>query len=891
MHRTFQRALPLTLTVGLAGAALAQQPARLDSTSRSYTTGAQITSIAYRPEAQVVVDLNEDGRPDVVNAHDGNFIDPRFSVLLNQGDGSLAPPVAIPTKTETQDVCAADFDGDGHMDVAFAGADLSLGGSDALVFRGKGDGTFHPEQAWPVGLKPAGIVAFDADNDGDVDLATANWDWGENDVSVLYNDGAAGFSQRVDFPLAATGSQQAYALDAGDVDGDGWRDLAVVNRGSNPPVQLLLNDGAGGFLAPVLHGAVPSIIEVPAIHLADVDLDGDLDVLASNGLYRNLGGGALGALETWSWTGLFGFMHSYAVADFTGDGLPDVGATAYASDFGWFLAVNDGTGHFPSHQLFAVGENPRDISAADMDGDGDLEAVVTDGASQLVTVHDNEGGAFSMPPFTETSAFTKESDAADLDLDGDLDLVTMNSSLWILRNDGSGNFQASGTGHGFSILDKPKLADLTGDGYPDLLAVKNLTIGAPPYNLYYARNDGAGGFLPMVSIPLGSCGTGDAEPVDLDGDGDLDVVVTEYLGCPSQDARKLYLLFNDGAGNLAPPVLVKDFTVTGPERVRAGDLDNDGDMDLVTGHPYLVVWLNQGNGTFGVPFVADTAGNAVKYLELADFDGDGNLDVALTGFGSSFAGEALTVMRGYGDGGFRPPQTYLGMFALWVSGLGGLDLLDADQDGDTDIVAGCYAAQDAALWLNQGDGTFGQEVRYGVNGVVSFVTAGDFDGDGLTDVVTNNGTPPPLSSGVSLLRGLDAPAGPQTYCTAKTSSSGCVPSIGFTGSPSPAGGFTLTASQVEAVQLGVAFWSTAGDNNGGAPFQGGFLCVTPPVKRQPVAGSGGSTPCSGSYATPMSAVIAGLPAGTQVYAQYWFRDPGAASGTGLSDALAFTTLP
>jgi len=132
-------------------------------------------------------------------------------------------------------------------------------------------------------------------------------------------------------------------------------------------------------------------------------------------------------------------------------------------------------------------------------------------------------------------------------------------------------------------------------------------------------------------------------------------------------------------------------------------------------------------------------------------------------------------------------------------------------------------------------------------------------------------------------------ATPTTYCTAKTSSNGCVPTIGFSGTPTPAGAFTATCSSVEAGQLGVLFWGSVGP--AAVPFQGGFLCVSPPVTRFPFANSGGAGVCTGSYSTALTTLVNFVPVGTNINAQYWFRDVGSASGTGLSNGLAFTTCP
>lgn len=136
---------------------------------------------------------------------------------------------------------------------------------------------------------------------------------------------------------------------------------------------------------------------------------------------------------------------------------------------------------------------------------------------------------------------------------------------------------------------------------------------------------------------------------------------------------------------------------------------------------------------------------------------------------------------------------------------------------------------------------------------------------------------------------------PSTYCTAKVNSLGCTPSIGFTGSPSISGvsPFHVTANQVINNKVGILFYGLGSAN---IPFQGGLLCVQPPIKRTGVQPSGGNPPpndCTGTYDLDFGALLqAGtdpsLVLGAQVFAQYWSRDPASPSTTGLSDGLEFT---
>ena len=139
---------------------------------------------------------------------------------------------------------------------------------------------------------------------------------------------------------------------------------------------------------------------------------------------------------------------------------------------------------------------------------------------------------------------------------------------------------------------------------------------------------------------------------------------------------------------------------------------------------------------------------------------------------------------------------------------------------------------------------------------------------------------------------------PVVYCTAKLNSQFCTPAIGFSGvcGFSQPGAFDISASQIINQKNGLLFYSTTGPL--ALPFQGAFLCAQPPLKRTTVQNSGGNPPppdCSGTYSFDFNAWLLsgadpGLAAGTKVWSQYWYRDPGEPTGftTGLTDALSFT---
>lgn len=141
-----------------------------------------------------------------------------------------------------------------------------------------------------------------------------------------------------------------------------------------------------------------------------------------------------------------------------------------------------------------------------------------------------------------------------------------------------------------------------------------------------------------------------------------------------------------------------------------------------------------------------------------------------------------------------------------------------------------------------------------------------------------------------------APA-PTVYCTSKTNSLGCVPSISAAGSASVSGSPFVIASSAQLNQRpGLLFYGFEAQS---LPYQGGWLCVRAPVRRTPLLNSGGSTSgndCSGVYsfdfdAWIQSGVDPALTTGTIAYAQFWSRDPGVSFATVRSDALRFGIAP
>lgn len=316
------------------------------------------------------------------------------------------------------------------------------------------------------------------------------------------------------------------------------------------------------------------------------------------------------------------YADGLALGDVDGDGDLDV-LTAQFSAVSNTVSVrlNDGTGQFSGTQSVEVGNAPKRVVLGDVDGDGDLDLLTANQGSSSVSVRLNDGrGQFGGGSDLSVDYYPTRVTLGDLDGDGDLDLLVATVSGWlnVRLNDGAGGFRPGQSVRAQASTSDAALGDVDGDGDLDVVAT-NFVSDAVSVRL----NDGTGSFSGTLEVPTG------AQPQalalgDVDDDGDLDVVVASG----STSTARIHL--NTGRGNFTAGPIVP--VGVGPYTLTLGDVDGDGDLDLLTGNIYGYVSLgrNQGAGTFINPdsrgyFVTDFVNTTD--LALGDVDGDGDLDL------------------------------------------------------------------------------------------------------------------------------------------------------------------------------------------------------------------------------------------------------------------------
>ncbi len=683
-----------------------------------------------------------------------------------------------PNEGQTNDIKVADLDGNGHQDAFVVRGDAIQGLGRARIYFTLGDGCLVDGSADLPPVQAATSVALgDMDGDGDSDaflgvrsLTLSNQLWRNDGAGRFANDAAA-------VPPGADGTND---VDMFDYDLDGDLDVLACNilASGDPhqPNQLLVNDGSGKLRVAMqvlpVHPVEFHYAETGAF--ADFDQDGWHDIVLSlvgfffpsTYFYRSHEGKHFVYNP-----GPFGATSRIEVVDVDGDGDSDLGGLWS----GW-LAINDGTAHFdfqfvPVHAGFGDMDGDGDLDIVqsdgtvqlqtgtlvfeskapseplnsfgragllDVDGDGDLDAVFGQGGLEDVLAWNKGTGELvvATAPIVGIGPISAVSSLGDVDGDGDSDVLVNGTALYL--NDGSGGFalQMGKLPPTTGLISGHAARDFDQDGDVDVVlcgAQERLWLG-----------DGAGTFTEVSSaiVMVPSVATTSAvQASDLDGDGDLDLLFanpsTGVGGHNRLQRNAGSLQFLDVSASKLPALVANTVALA------VGDVDLDGDVDVIWGNKDEQNWLMLNDGAAG--FSDATAQMPIAITQTAqvlleDMDGDGDLDALNVG---GIGGSRLDRNDGNGHFSLDP-----GAFPEDGSSVSNLAVFDVDLDGDRDAlsigghysgVTGVFDTYKNRLLLNDGSGRFEESPLGAFAEQNKAVAVDDFDGDGDLDALVANG--------------------------------------------------------------------------------------------------------------------------------------------------------
>ena len=247
-------------------------------------SGAAIPLTGQASQGVLVADFIGNGTPVAITLASNGI-----EVQVYNSDGSIQNTNQFTTgfapDLSYSAITAADFNGDGKLDVAISnpGTPDSDSGSIAILL-GNGDGTFRPAQSFPAGQNPSSLAAADFNGDGKIDLAAASSSGGT--IAILSGKGDGTFSAPVSIANGGDSQATPVSILALDFNGDGQSDLAVANQGfvtvPNSSISVLLNTGSGfraAYNAPLPQAILPTYLAY-----ADLNNDGKADLVAVSSL-------------------------------------------------------------------------------------------------------------------------------------------------------------------------------------------------------------------------------------------------------------------------------------------------------------------------------------------------------------------------------------------------------------------------------------------------------------------------------------------------------------------------------------------------------------------------------------------------------------------------------
>jgi hypothetical protein len=623
-------------------------------------------------------DIDHYGNIDILGADNTNG---KIILWKNvSGNGlSWAPKSVVTGFTGAWAVKSADMDLDGHLDVI----GTSITDKEIRCWENTfGDATGFFEYLVEDNFdQPTSLFIANMDGDLDLDICAA----ADNDYQVAWWENKT-FSPFDRIPFSGPVREDK---DAGDdffvIDGnnDSAPDVLIASRSStNNPISwrynfdpdekwsqfTITNDFEGGN----------------SVWAADLDKDGDIDVLAT---------------------------------------------AADADDVAWWENRNKQGEGFVQHTVDANFDLPSDICAADINKDGNPDILASASAGNKITWWENNGsaGGWSAHNIDTTCVNPQQICTADIDRDGDQDVIAAvfwDEKIYWYKNDPTGGAltRYAINASNFTYIVSVAAADMDGDGDPDI-------IGGSSGNISWFRNAGANQSWTSVSIADSQDKGYDLMPLDMDRDGDMDIL------CYGWNEGKVHWLENTNGLATAWTLRMIDDDYRMPRAIIAADMDEDGDWDVISSCTYpeadISLWRNKTihrSAIFPAGSVISTTIENPQWVRTIDIDRNGDLDVVTASYDDHRIGW-------YKNDGSTPPGFVFYAINNSVTGARTVDVGDIDLDGKQDVVYTAETGSKVQWSKNNNPSAWGHYDVVSSTHMPSDAILADVDKDGLPDVV------------------------------------------------------------------------------------------------------------------------------------------------------------
>ena len=669
------------------------------------------------PQATKVVDLNNDGKQDLVTVLNGGI-----SVQMGNGDGTFSAAVfyAAHSGYNGPSFVVGDFNGDGKPDVAYCDGGI-------YMLLGNGDGTFQTaNNLTGTSNGYSSLATGDVDGDGRQDLVAQ---YGGAPTVLLGNgDGT------IQAPLTvSTGSTTLNSFILSDLNADGKLDLVGYTYSS---VAVLIGNGDGTFQPLVAYTTSNS---TNAIFAGDFNGDGKLDVvtLSYYGLafLAGVGDGTLRSQVNSNVNGTLGYQG--IAVDLDGDGKLDIVAAGYYYNYIYFIRGN-GDGTFQVPISIATDSYNQTIAAGDFNGDGRIDLGVANANSSTMNVF--LGGQFSGLAVSLThrgNFIASKTGTYQLTVNNPLlaptagavtVTATLPAGLTATAIDGSYYWTCT-----LSTLTCTTTYTIqSGATFQPVTITVNIASNLSPSTLTSRATVTSGGIQNATTDPTNivlptSTALASSPNPSLLGQS-VAIVATVTSGATgSVEFYDSGSFLATAAVNNGQAAITTRLLGAGKRQLKAtysGDSTHGPSTSTAT-----VQTVNAGQST-GLGAVVNVAvGTSPWAITQGDFNGDGKTDLAVANYGSN----TVSVLLGNGNGTFQSAVDY-----AVGTGPRGVVAGDFNNDGKMDLAAASQGSNTFSVLLGNGDGTFRAALNYSTGQQPTSITTGDINGDGILDVVTAN---------------------------------------------------------------------------------------------------------------------------------------------------------